>query len=175
MVYQIKSNGRLGPIRGGTSVATRFWARVDKNGPVVDGMDDQCWQWVGHTACGYGVVCDNRKSIKVHRFSYQIHVGKIPDGLMVCHHCDNKLCVNPNHLFLGTADDNVQDMVAKGRQIKGVSCHSAKLTEDDVREIRRRFKGWDKVNGGRPLAREFGVTDVTIRNIVYRKDWKHVE
>jgi hypothetical protein len=75
-----------------------------------------CWEWVGYkTAAGYGRFMYKRKAIRAHRFSYQYHKGKNPEGYEICHHCDNTSCVNPEHLFLGTAKDNARDRDQKGR------------------------------------------------------------
>lgn len=86
-----------------------------------------CWLWIGqYQSNGYGVISLEknkriRKNIMAHRASWKIHNGEIKDGLFVCHKCDNRLCVNPKHLFLGTPKDNTQDMIKKGRRIQGIN------------------------------------------------------
>jgi hypothetical protein len=151
-----------------------FWARVKKGGK------DECWEWTGGTngntpiTC-YGVLGWGQEKIKAHRFSYELTFGKIPTGLLVCHHCDNPKCVNPNHLFLGTSKDNSDDCHKKGRAHResGEKRYNAKLTESDIREIRRRHIP-GKYGSLSALAREFGVYNTMIHSIVTRKRWKHV-
>jgi len=100
--------------------------------------------------------------------SYEIHVGKIPKGKYVLHHCDKPLCVNPTHLFIGNQLDNVADMMGKGRNIKGEKCPWSKVTEDDVRAIR--ISGEDQDT----LATRYGLCQQSISLIVRRINWKHV-
>lgn len=84
--------------------------------------DDACWPWSGSLfSNGYAAMKHNRKTLKGHRVSYELHYGRIPDGIYVCHSCDNKSCTNPTHLWLGTPADNMRDKVAKGRQSKGAA------------------------------------------------------
>jgi hypothetical protein len=87
-----------------------FWAKVDK-------LDSKCWEWTGaKNKWGYGAVGKNYKILRAHRVAWELHHNAVvPNGLMVCHTCDNRLCCNPDHLWLGTAADNQQDMVKKGR------------------------------------------------------------
>lgn len=90
----------------------RFWRYVDKAG--------ECWTWTGgRTIDGYGNFRADGAGISAHRFSYQLHNGAIPEGLFICHQCDNPPCVRPDHLFLGTPLDNVRDMYGKGRNVDG--------------------------------------------------------
>lgn len=93
-------------------VLDRFWARIEKT--------DTCWNWTrGKTKSGYGQMSVHGRKTHMHRFSYELHFGTIPNGLLVCHHCDNPSCVRPDHLFLGTDADNARDKVLKGRQARG--------------------------------------------------------
>lgn len=96
------------------SVEERFWAKVDKS-PHPTG----CWVWTAGKASGYGQFSIGRKFILAHRFAFENTKGPIPEGLLVCHSCDNKPCVNPAHLWTGTSLDNTRDAVAKGRTARG--------------------------------------------------------
>lgn len=106
-----------------------------------------------------------------HRASYQMFCGEIPDGLQVLHHCDNPACVNPGHLFVGTHTDNMQDMVAKGRNVcrKGVDHHKAKLNPEKAFFIRWQAamkQSWSS------LAAEYGVSKYLIQCIVHNRIWR---
>ncbi len=139
-----------------------------------------CWVWTGAMdKKGYGAFSYKGQNSKAHRVSWEIHHGPIPrgkgyHGTCVCHTCDNRLCVNPAHLFLGTMADNQRDMVEKGR------CHSygkpgeangySKLTQLQVKKIRR-------LGGNvfqREIARRFGVSQTQIQRILSREAWPHV-
>lgn len=142
----------------------RFWAQVDKRG------ETECWLWKGYVGSrGYGYVKRDYRTLLAHRVSYQMACGST-EGMSVCHRCDTPLCVNPNHLFLGTAQDNADDMVAKGRQgkPKGERHSQAVLTEDDVIEILQ------STDSGKSAASRYGVTPSTISNIRSGKTWSHV-
>ena len=103
--------------RGMHPTEERFWKYVDKG--------DDCWLWTGTLyRNGYGNLWDPAagRKVLVHRYSYELHNGPIPDGLMVCHSCDVRHCVNPEHLWVGTASDNLGDMAVKGRSTKKTHC-----------------------------------------------------
>lgn len=145
----------------------RFWSNV-----AIAGADD-CWLWTSPwvNEGGYGLLGIDGKSVLAHRFSWELHNGPIPDGLCVLHRCDNPACCNPAHLFLGTRPDNSADMVTKGRSSRGSRSPAAKLTEEDVRVIRRRVAGCE---AQRTVAADFGVRPQTISKIVRRQRWRHV-
>lgn len=147
----------------------RFWEKVRKT--------SSCWLWTGQChGPGYGrldTFAPKRTVSYAHRLSWQLHFGPIPDGLSVCHHCDNPPCVNPAHLFLGTQSENSRDMQKKGRNAKGATFRNAKLTEATVREIRARYAAGGIVQQN--LADQFGVSISQINGVVHRKTWRHVE
>jgi len=134
------------------------------------------------TKAGYGRVWVSLETVYAHRVAWALAHGPVPAGLYVCHHCDNPPCVNPAHLFIGTASDNARDMAAKGRARndprRGTRHALAKLTEADVREIRRRYApSYSRKTGpntGPALAREYGVSRSLIHRIVRGESWPHV-
>lgn len=140
---------------------------------VVPSLPSACWEWQGPRGKqGYGYAKIAGLPSRAHRLSYELHYGPIPDGLYVCHTCDNRACVNPTHLFLGTAADNTADMVAKGRAYKprGEAHPHAKLTWGDVREIRRLYATGKYTQ--EKLGQRFGVNRTTVWSIVHHKAWK---
>jgi hypothetical protein len=140
-----------------------------------------CWRWTGGIASGYGtfrigsLTDGTRRPIGAHRFSYEHHRGPISDGLFVCHSCDNKLCVNPDHLFLGTNSENILDASRKGlmrtNPNKGESNGRAVLTAKQVLRIRELRSLGHKM---KDLAETYGVTKTHISWIVNRKSWAHI-
>jgi len=161
--------------------APRFWAKVEKT--------DGCWLWRGGISQdGYGATTVDAQKQRAHRVAYALTHGPIPEGLLVCHTCDNRLCVNPDHLFLGTPAENSRDMVAKGRQaragdngsythpesrLRGEQNTAHKLTADAVREIRRLHA--QRALNGKELAARFGVSGTRVSQIVRRLSWQHLE
>lgn len=154
-------------------IEERFWKYVDKSG--------DCWTWTGSVAGnGYGAIRCNGKQEGAHRVAWMLAHGDIPAGLVVRHSCDNPLCVRVDHLSLGTVAENSHDMVSRGRAPRvgpksprrGERNAAAVLTEADVRTIRQ-----DHATGKdtKALAQQFNVSAGTIRHIVTRLTWKHVE
>lgn len=153
-------------------LADRFWPKVAVK------TADECWEWSANKyPNGYGqIAASAHKKLLAHRVAWELHFGVIPPGMSVCHKCDNPPCCNPNHLFLGTTADNLADMQRKGRKVLGLTIGIAngnsKLTEADVREIRRLSAAGI---GGRKLAKMFGLkSKSSVRSIVKRLQWGHV-
>lgn len=177
---------RCGAGRRKVSVSDRFWANVVKT--------DSCWLWTGDAdKDGYGRIGRSGAQIRAHRFSYEIHNGAIPQGMLVCHTCDTPACVRPDHLWLGTAADNNEDMGRKGRRgavarektllyqnperspshidpkiTQGENNGRAKLTWEQVSEIRSLSGSLGTVE----LAQRYGISRGNIRRIVTGKYWK---
>jgi hypothetical protein len=150
----------------------RFWAQLEK-GPD----PDSCWTWTSSLdSAGYGRIRrTGGMAISAHRASWELHFGPLPfrsghHGVCVCHTCDNRACVNPEHLFLGTHDENMRDASEKGRLAwrKGEGSHAAKLTDHQIRAIRadRRLL--------REIAEDYGVSISTVSAIRLRRVWSHV-
>lgn len=170
----------------------RFWSKVDVRGP------DECWPWTAaKSRLGYGQFAPTPKGpgkyqTTAHRWAWMITAEEAaPRGMHICHRCDNPGCCNPRHLFLGTPKENTADMMRKGRRVapsttnrargerhaskvhpecvlKGEAHPQAKLTETEVRAIRR------STRPGVRLAEEYGVSNVTISHIRRRLIWRHV-
>ena len=146
------------------SLSERFWRHVKKT--------ESCWLWTGaKRPYGYGQLGRQDGGTQVaHRISWELHHGPIPDGMFVCHHCDNPPCVNPSHLFVGTASDNMQDCARKGRVgggcRSGEEHHLAKLTWANVRAIRRSAKS------DTALAARYGVSRGLIWFVRTNKVWQ---
>jgi len=176
------------------SPMTRYLSRIHYS-------QSGCWEWTGHLSAGrYGSFRVNGKTVKVHRWIYATLYGSIPENMVVCHTCDNTRCVNPEHLFIGTQYDNVQDCIKKGRAYhpkgpkknpcklfgddnpsrkypetrpRGTSVNTCKLTENDVKEIRRAYaaKELNQVQ----LSKKYNLSQPNISAILLRKTWAHIK
>lgn len=141
----------------------RFWAKVNKT--------DDCWIWLGGTSNNrYGSFATHfkQRTLSSHRVSYEYHFGAIPQGLYVCHSCDNVLCVNPAHLFLGTAKDNQQDSKAKGRNCAGERNGRALVTPEIVKAIR------EEVGTLANIGAKYGIAISTVSDIRKHRTWQHI-
>lgn len=140
-----------------------FWQRVDRG--------DGCWLWKQSVGShGYGQTINRGRVTVAHRVAWELTNGPIPPDKEVCHTCDNRRCCNPAHLFLGTRADNMADAKNKGRTMRGEKQNFAKLTEDDVREIRRRRNLGE---ARKTIAQDFGITPTTVGDVMTRT-WRHV-
>ncbi len=150
-----------------------FWTYITK----LD--EDKCWPWSGGlTASGYGKFWYNKKIWLSHRLVYYFTYGKIDDSMFVCHRCDNPMCCNPKHLFLGSAKDNTNDMINKGRQqdyskvVRGSDNLMSKVTEQQVKEIL--FLHQEGKCKKKEIANKYGLTLSGLESIIYRRCWKHI-
>jgi hypothetical protein len=178
------------------SILARYWSNVKVAEP------DECWPWkASFRRDGYGQMMVNYRKYGTHRLAWLLAKGTIPEGLFVCHKCDNKACCNPNHLFLGTQEDNFNDMVQKGRQARGESLGNRiranaprgdrnglrlhpesvprgelsgthKLKEWQVLEIRRVYK--QKSSTMQTLADKYEVSITEVFRIIHRRRWCHI-
>jgi hypothetical protein len=138
-------------------------------------LNTDCWNWTASKDdCGYGYFLKDGRPHRAHRISYEFHKGPIPEGIEVCHTCDNPPCVNPDHLFLGTHKVNMGDMVNKGRSkgTPGEAHNKAKLTDEKVLEIRRLFNAGYSESA---LVKKFKVCQSTINRVILRQTWSHVK
>ena len=183
----------------------RFAAKVEPSAEIRPGMSTPCLEWkAARGSTGYGQCRISGKLYRAHRVAWEMANGPVPDGLDVLHKCDNPPCVNVEHLFLGTHTDNMHDMFAKGRKVvargerhgshlhpeclargdrhgshlhpesvpRGERNRNAKLNEEKVRRIfQLRGEGWTQAR----LGAEFGVSDVSIADVLSRKKWAHVD
>ncbi len=149
----------------------RFWEKVQKD------SDDKCWKWIGGKfSNGYGQFYKNPCKITAHRFSYELANGEIDKNLKVCHTCDNPICVNPNHLFVGTQKDNIQDMIKKKRHnfndAIGINNGRSIVNEVEVKEIRQKYKEGNI--SYKKLAKKYNLSETQTMRIVKRESWKHI-
>lgn len=151
---------------GVKSLHDYFWSLVRPE------VGDKCWMWAGcvNKVHGYGYVKLNIRRVYAHRLSWEIHYGPIPDGLFVCHKCDVRACVRPDHLFLGTNADNMADMATKGRcnSARGVAANKSHLTDEVVFAISKSSES------SRKLALRYGVSKTTVLGIKSGRFWSHV-
>lgn len=142
------------------SIPCQIWDKVRVAGP------DDCWEWTaGVDISGYGKITRRKKKFFAHRLLYAATQGiPIPEGMLVCHKCDNRRCCNPAHLFLGTPLDNMLDMMGKGRHVSG----KAILTPDQVRAIRI------DPRHQHVIAREYGISQAAVSDVKCRNTWQDV-
>jgi len=145
----------------------KFWCHVDVR------SDSECWNWKATIQYkGYGMFNLNKHPEGAHRVAWRLTNGEIPDGLLVCHHCDNPKCCNPSHLFLGTVKDNYEDMVNKGREIvlRGINHGMAKLDPQKIQEMKKLREGGKTYAD---IGKKYGVTAPAARYAIIGVTWKH--
>jgi hypothetical protein len=191
------------PGRKGLTAIGRFWQKVNKNGPTMPHMTTPCWEWMSaHDGAGYAVLRVAGKNIHASRIAVAMRDGSIDREMDACHHCDNRMCVNPEHIFVGSALDNMRDKVKKGRQAKGETSghytmpwrtargdrngsrvhpesrkrgadnHMTVLTPDQVRAVRAMLA--ENKHTISHIARTFGVHRTAIYGIKSGKNWSHL-
>lgn len=144
----------------------RFWSKVK----IVDD-DTSCWEWQAGIQDGYGKFHMPYGNERAHRVAYELEKGRIPEGEEVMHSCDNRKCCRPDHLSSGTKQQNMADMMAKSRQAKGTQKWTAKLTEENVLEIRRRHAAGETLVS---LSTEFKIGEKNASQLACGDTWKHV-
>lgn len=147
------------------ALPARFWQKVDRTG--------DCWEWRGARKSkeGYGHLSVDGDRVLAHRFAWAQRYGPIPPGKMICHHCDNRICVRLSHLFEGDAQSNMEDCRVKGRAAIGMAHPRARFTDDDIYKMRRMVKqGVRQIQ----IAREFRCSQSLVNGIVRHKLWKHL-
>ena len=145
-------------------IAQRFWDKVL--------IGDGCWEWqASQDTQGYGNFMIDRRARRAHRVAYELWHGVDPGEQLVLHACDNPACCNPQHLSLGTHQENMRQMSDRKRSAVGEAVHQSKLTAKNVLDIRARAAKGEKQAA---LAREYGVGETTLSYIVRRRMWKHV-
>lgn len=152
-----------------TPLDQRFWKFVDSSGGV-----DACWPWRGAiNATGYGRLSPRDGSELAHRYAYRVRIAPIPDGLCLCHRCDNRKCVNPHHMFVGTRADNNRDMHGKGRGVRGERSGTATMTEATARAILAACGTGTEAKT--VIARRFGVGIGAVHGIAHGRKWRHIQ
>ncbi len=153
------------------SVAERFWKKVNKEGPIHPVLGTACWIWNGATyeggygKIGIGSTKDGTRGLEgAHRIGWMLENGDIPDGLFVCHRCDNPPCVRADHLFLGTCADNLADCYDKGRSVN----RHTRLTIEDVKTIRELSKQEQQ----KVIAERYGLDRSVVSRIINMHSWK---
>jgi len=155
------------------SIEERFWSKVDIREP------DECWPWTAaprnkRSQRNYGAFWLNGRHHPANKIAWELKNGLMPQGMFACHRCDNPSCCNPSHIFPGTTQENTADKVRKGRQVKGELVHTAKLSKQDVIDIRNMLPPNTRAPRGLPgkIAEKYGITKQYVSEIWGRKSWR---
>lgn len=175
-VHEKTKRGKDGRVNTHLPFEERFWMRVNKEGPIPphNKKVGRCWVWTGTILGRYGITRHNYQCYLVHRKSWEMVNGPVPEGLFVLHRCDNTLCVRPSHLFVGDTKDNMQDRDSKGRQARGETNGNHKLTETEVKEIIKTCRPGSSKAGFAAMGRKFNVYWKTVSRIVNGRRWRHI-
>lgn len=147
-----------------------FWQRVDKTSG--HGPGGECWVWMGKKfKQGYGYLRYGGRSCKAHRLAWELTNGPIPAGMSILHACDNRPCVNPSHMSIGTQTENNADCFAKGRFARGERASKAKLAEAQVLEVLAALQRGESQNS---VAKRYEVSSTSIWKIATGQSWKHL-
>jgi hypothetical protein len=153
-------------------IIDRFWSKVN-----YPGNDQNCREWTtGKTKKGYGQFWLNRKNVEAHRFAWEFYNGLIPNGLLVCHKCDNPPCCNPEHLFLGTFLDNNRDTIDKGKFIPsqvGENHYKTKLNNKIIEKVLLKIQSGE-ISNISDASESLGVKYHVFSDILNGKNWKHI-
>jgi len=149
----------------------RFWSKIN----IIETWyekPNECWEWkLDCDNDGYGKFFNSilGRPTGAHRFSYELFYGQIPNGLVICHECDNPPCINPIHLSAKTQQQNINDAINKNRNVKGSKVGNSKLTEQDIEDIINL-----KYNSRKTIVKTFGISQIEIDYIFNRQVWAHI-
>lgn len=154
------------------SIAQKFYSKVNKKGPTHPVLGDRCWVWTAGTMDGYGWFRTPTGNVRAHAYALILAGEAIPEGSLVCHRCNNRLCVRPSHLYLGDHQSNKADSMRAGTHVHGSRHPRARLTGNQVRSIR--FRYWSPGETVRTLAARYAVSYRTISAILRGDVWSHI-
>jgi len=153
----------------------RFKEKIDVNGPILKNMDTKCWVWTGYrNEKGYAITYKNGKNRKAHRIIHEIINNVIiPDDMLLLHHCDGGSigCVNPDHTYIGTEEDNIKDMIERDRFVKGADVINAKINDEIALDIRLSFDSGESRDS---ISKRHNISKDLVNQVISGESWKHV-